>query len=230
MTDQKQQNHRFQGRVHFYNNQKGYEFIAPLSGQENIPSTDHIFVHYSNLRDENGKPSPTLELRPSELVEFEFRKGRKGWEASNVRSLERHLAQPLPAPSPEPSPAPSPAPDTHGRYRGEVVHYFENKGFGLIKPDEDQPLPPTTTGEVASSPYAGLVGFHYTEIAPVEVGGFKSMEVGDRVEFDLVVGRKSYGATNVSQLEREADLPSGGFTARVDESRSAATRSAGAKR
>ena len=63
------------GTVKFFNNQKGYGFIAREDG-------DDVFVHYSNI-DGNGYKS----LVEGQAVEFEVGQGRKGDEALKVRVL-----------------------------------------------------------------------------------------------------------------------------------------------
>ena len=64
---------------------------------------------------------------------------------------------------------------------GTVKWFNEKKGFGFIKPDgsEDD------------------VFVHYTGIAG---GGFRKLEEGQRVQFDVVDGRKGKQAENVAAL------------------------------
>ena len=60
------------GKVKWFNNQKGYGFITPESGND-------VFVHYSAITGEGYK---TLE--EGQEVEFDIVKGDKGEQATNV--------------------------------------------------------------------------------------------------------------------------------------------------
>jgi cold shock protein len=60
------------GTVKFFNNEKGFGFIAREDG-------DDVFVHFSNIAG-NGFRS----LEEGNKVEFEIGPGRKGPEAQNV--------------------------------------------------------------------------------------------------------------------------------------------------
>jgi len=60
------------GKVKWFNNQKGYGFITPESGND-------VFVHYSAIQGDGYK---TLE--EGQEVEFEITKGDKGEQATNV--------------------------------------------------------------------------------------------------------------------------------------------------
>lgn len=61
------------GTVKWFNDQKGYGFIA----QENGPD---VFVHYSAIQAEGFKT-----LSEGQAVEFEVVQGPKGPQASNVK-------------------------------------------------------------------------------------------------------------------------------------------------
>ena len=63
-----------QGTVKWFNPGKGFGFITPESGNEDL------FVHSSNIMEE-ALPSITDGAK----VEFEVRPGRKGEEAYDVR-------------------------------------------------------------------------------------------------------------------------------------------------
>ncbi len=64
-----------QGKVKFFNAEKGYGFITQDDG-------DDVFVHFSNI---DGTGYRTLDEGQS--VEFEIGPGRKGPEALNVRAI-----------------------------------------------------------------------------------------------------------------------------------------------
>jgi cold shock protein len=61
------------GTVKWFNDAKGYGFIAPESGGKDL------FVHYSNIAAEGFKTLPE-----GARVEYEERAGQKGPEAFNV--------------------------------------------------------------------------------------------------------------------------------------------------
>jgi len=61
------------GTVKWFNNEKGYGFIAREGG-------DYVFVHFSNIQ-ANGYRT----LEEGQRVEFDVAPGRKGEEAQNVR-------------------------------------------------------------------------------------------------------------------------------------------------
>jgi CspA family cold shock protein len=59
------------GTVKFFNNDRGFGFIAPSSGEKDV------FVHASNI--------DTGSLTDGQQVEFDVAQGAKGPEAQNVR-------------------------------------------------------------------------------------------------------------------------------------------------
>jgi CspA family cold shock protein len=59
-----------EGTVKFFNETKGFGFIKPNNG------TEDIFVHISGLKD---------EIRESDNVVYEVEQGKKGLNAVNVR-------------------------------------------------------------------------------------------------------------------------------------------------
>lgn len=59
-----------EGKVKFFNESKGFGFITPNNGSEDI------FVHISSLQS---------EIRENDLVFYEVEQGRKGLNAVNVR-------------------------------------------------------------------------------------------------------------------------------------------------
>jgi CspA family cold shock protein len=64
------------GTVKFFNAEKGYGFIAPEDGGEDV------FVHFSNIAGTGYR-----NLEEGQKVEFEVGPGRKGDEARNVTPL-----------------------------------------------------------------------------------------------------------------------------------------------
>jgi cold shock protein len=64
------------GTVKWFNDVKGYGFIAPDEGDKDV------FVHYSGIAGDGFK-----KLSEGERVEFEVREGTKGPEAINVVAI-----------------------------------------------------------------------------------------------------------------------------------------------
>ena len=62
------------GTVKWFNEQKGFGFIVPDGGGEDL------FVRYSNIAAEGVR-----SLAEGQKVEYEVGQGRKGPEATNVR-------------------------------------------------------------------------------------------------------------------------------------------------
>jgi cold shock protein len=61
------------GTVKWFNDAKGYGFIAPQDG------TKDVFVHHSNISGDGFK-----SLSEGAAVQFDVREGQKGPEAINV--------------------------------------------------------------------------------------------------------------------------------------------------
>ncbi len=64
------------GTVKFFNNEKGFGFITPSTGEKDV------FVHFSNVVGDGFK-----SLEEGQQVEFDVGEGRKGPEAQNVRVI-----------------------------------------------------------------------------------------------------------------------------------------------
>ena len=62
------------GTVKWFNDAKGYGFIAPVDGGKDL------FVHHTNIAGEGFK-----SLTENAKVEFDSREGQKGPEAINVQ-------------------------------------------------------------------------------------------------------------------------------------------------
>lgn len=65
------------GIVRFFNNAKGFGFITPDQGGEDI------FVHFSGIQAEGYK-----SLREGQRVSFITEKGQKGLQATNVQVMD----------------------------------------------------------------------------------------------------------------------------------------------
>ena len=63
------------GTVKWFSDSKGYGFIAPESGG------DDVFVHFQAIEGEGFKT-----LKEGQVVEFEVTKGPKGLQAANVKA------------------------------------------------------------------------------------------------------------------------------------------------
>lgn len=62
------------GTVKWFNNAKGYGFVVPESGG------DDIFVHYSSIEMDGYRT-----LRAGQPISFEIKEGPKGLHAVNIR-------------------------------------------------------------------------------------------------------------------------------------------------
>lgn len=69
------------GTVKWFNNQKGFGFICPEGGG------DDIFVHFSSIEMDGYK-----SLKAGQVVLFEVHHGPKGLHAINIRSTESETA------------------------------------------------------------------------------------------------------------------------------------------
>jgi cold shock protein len=65
-----------QGTVKFFNSEKGYGFITPDSGGQDL------FVHYSSIT-----ASGYRVLEQGQRVEYDVKQGTRGPEATNVRVI-----------------------------------------------------------------------------------------------------------------------------------------------
>src|SRR3978361_795153 len=69
--------HVAQGSVKWFNNEKGYGFIAVDGGQD-------VFVHYSAIQSDGYR-----SLEEAQRVEFEVAQGPKGPQADAVRLVQQ---------------------------------------------------------------------------------------------------------------------------------------------
>ena len=67
-----------QGIVKWFNAEKGYGFITPVGGGQDL------FVHFSAIQSAGYR-----SLDEGQAVEFDVTSGPKGPQAANVRPLER---------------------------------------------------------------------------------------------------------------------------------------------
>ena len=65
-----------QGTVKWFNGEKGFGFIAPDGG------SDDVFVHYSEIQGGGFRP-----LEENQRVEFEIGQGAKGPQATGVTAI-----------------------------------------------------------------------------------------------------------------------------------------------
>jgi CspA family cold shock protein len=65
-----------QGTVKWFNSEKGFGFIAPANGGQDL------FVHYSSIQSDGYR-----SLEEGQAVEFEVGQGQKGPQAEQVRPL-----------------------------------------------------------------------------------------------------------------------------------------------
>jgi len=64
-----------QGTVKWFNAAKGFGFISRQNGED-------VFVHFSAIASDGYR-----SLQEGQAVEFTVTKGKKGWQAENVRAL-----------------------------------------------------------------------------------------------------------------------------------------------
>ena len=166
---------RSTGTVSWFNAEKGFGFIQPDDGGADV------FVHFSAIADQGGYRS----LDEGDRVEYPASQGQRGPQAERVQLLDRtsgpargardagHGRPDRPGPS---------ARSAGGRGRGTVKWFNAEKGFGFIEPDDG----------------GADVFVHFSAIA--DQGGYRSLEEGDRVEFEASQGDRGLQADHVQPL------------------------------
>ncbi len=77
------------GTVKWFNNAKGYGFILPNEGGEDL------FAHYSAIQMDGYKT-----LKAGQVVDFEVTQGEKGLHATNIKAAEAPHASSAPETEP----------------------------------------------------------------------------------------------------------------------------------
>ncbi|GAB3347345.1 cold-shock protein [Modestobacter lapidis] len=185
-----------QGTVKWFNADKGFGFIGPDDGGEDV------FVHFSAIADSGGYRS----LDEGQRVEYEASPGQRGLQADSVVSLGGGGGR---APARDERGRDDRGRDDRGRGRddrggrdawrdesrgggrdqgrgpssgggqqGTVKWFNADKGFGFIEPDDG----------------GQDVFVHFSAIAS---GGYRSLEEGQRVEFESRPGDRGLQADNV---------------------------------
>ncbi|WP_432277330.1 cold-shock protein [Klenkia sesuvii] len=147
-----------EGTVRFFNAEKGFGFITPDDGG------DDVFVHFSAIVDDGGYRS----LDEGQRVLFEATEGERGLAATHVEPLAGGGGGGYDAGS--------------GLPQATVRFFDAEKGFGFITPDDG----------------GDDVFVHFSAI--VDDGGYRSLDEGQRVEFEATQGDRGWQATHVQPL------------------------------
>ena len=176
------------GTVKFFNASKGFGFISPNNGGEDV------FVHISAV-ERAGLDS----LNDGDQVEFELEQDRRSGRMSATDLMVTGAGTPMPRAPRPPRPAGgdrfgggggAPAPrggggggamrDAAGSGSGVVKWFNPTKGFGFIQPNDGG-------GDV------------FVHISAVEQAGLRSLNEGQAVSYDLEADRRS-GKTSATNL------------------------------
>jgi cold shock CspA family protein len=177
-----------QGTVKWFNAEKGFGFIEPDDGGRDV------FVHFSAIADEGGFRT----LDEGQQVEYEASEGQRGLQADSVRPVggaprrqgagygrdrDRGSDRGRGRDDDRGRGRDGGRPSRGGRSTGTVTWFDNDKGFGFIQPDDDGPD----------------VFVHFSAIA--DRGGYRSLDEGQRVEFDVTQGQRGPQAENVASAE-----------------------------
>src|SRR3954469_9767281 len=167
-----------QGTVKWFNAEKGFGFIEPDDGGQDV------FAHFSAIADDGGYRS----LDEGQRVEYTASPGDRGMQADSIQPLggggrsagreergHRDDYRQVRAPR---------APRGSGGTEGTVRWFNAEKGFGFIEPDDG----------------GDDVFVHFSAI--VDDGGYRSLEEGQRVEFSASPGQRGMQADHVQPLGR----------------------------
>src|SRR3954471_11272439 len=165
-----------QGTVKWFNAEKGFGFIEPDDGGQDV------FAHFSAIADDGGYRS----LDEGQRVEYTASPGDRGMQADSIQPLggggrsagreergHRDDYRQVRAPR---------APRGSGGTEGTVRWFNAEKGFGFIEPDEG----------------GDDVFVHFSAIA--DDGGYRSLEEGQRVEYTASPGQRGLQADHVQPL------------------------------
>jgi cold shock CspA family protein len=186
-----------QGTVKWFNAEKGFGFIEPDDGGQDV------FVHFSAIADTGGYRS----LEEGQRVEFQSRPGDRGLQAENVvpvggggggrrddrgrdeyrrddrgrddRGRDQWREEPRGG-GRDRAPSSGGRPSSGGGGSQGTVKWFNaEKGFGFIEPDDG----------------GDDVFVHFSAIA--DRGGYRSLDEGQRVSYDASPGQRGLQADHV---------------------------------
>ncbi|PZA23351.1 hypothetical protein DMO24_00200, partial [Modestobacter versicolor] len=166
-----------QGTVKWFNAEKGFGFIEPDDGGQDV------FAHFSAIADDGGYRS----LDEGQRVEYTASPGDRGMQADSIQPLGgggRPPAREQRGHRDDPRQVRAPrAPQRGGGGSEGTVRWFNaEKGFGFIEPDEG----------------GDDVFVHFSAI--VDDGGYRSLEEGQRVEYTASPGQRGLQADSVQPL------------------------------
>ncbi|MES2663257.1 MAG: cold-shock protein [Pseudomonadota bacterium] len=102
------------GKVKWFNNTKGYGFIRPDTGG------DDLFVHYSYLNQEGYRT-----LKAGQVVEYDVKVASKGLHAVNVRAFDEDGNLEIGQPHPEAAHTPQTVPAFEASFSKEAYEHLE---------------------------------------------------------------------------------------------------------